>query len=133
MQPQNRKFYLLVAVFLLCAVLMGVFSAGRGKSSVEKWKQEMRAKGEKFTIPELIPKRTGPVTNRTGELVRLGQLLAAQSEFHRFVFLDASTRKMPAGAISVADEQYTVALIDYDALRTEREPARDAPVALEDA
>lgn len=58
--------------------------------------------------------------------------LAAQSEFHRFVFLDASTRKMPAGAISVADEQDTVALIDYDALRAEREPARDAPVALED-
>ena len=78
-QPQNRKFYLLVAVFLLCAVLMGVFSAGRSKSSVEKWKEEMRAKGEKFTIAELIPKRTGPVTNRTDELVRLGRLLAAQS------------------------------------------------------
>ncbi len=79
MQPQNRKFYLLVAVFLLCAVLMGVFSAGRSKSSVEKWKEEMRAKGEKFTIAELIPKRTGPVTNRTDDLVRLGRLLAAQS------------------------------------------------------
>lgn len=77
MQPQNRKFYLLVAAFLLCAVLMGVFSAGRSKSSVEKWKEEMRAKDEKFTIAELIPKRTGPASNRTDELVRLGQLLAA--------------------------------------------------------
>lgn len=77
MQPQNRKFYLLVGAFLLCAVLVGVFSAGRGKSSVEKWKDEMRVKGEKFTLAELIPKRTGPVTNRTDELVRLGRLLAA--------------------------------------------------------
>ncbi|MEQ2010005.1 MAG: hypothetical protein ABMA26_24750 [Limisphaerales bacterium] len=79
MQPGNRKFYLLVAVFLFCAVLVGVISAGRSTSSVDKWKAEMRAKGEKFTIAELIPKRTGPVTNRTAELVRLGQSLAGQS------------------------------------------------------
>lgn len=77
MQSQNRKFYLLVGAFLLCAVLTGVFSAGRRISSVDKWKAEMRAKGEKFTIAELIPQRTGPVTNRTDEVVRLGRLLAA--------------------------------------------------------
>ena len=39
----------------------------------------MRTKGEKFTISELIPKRTGAVTNRTDELVRLGRLLAGHS------------------------------------------------------
>ena len=78
-QSQNRKFYLLVAAFLLCAVLTGVFSARSGKSSVEKWKDEARAKGEKFTLAELLPQRTGPVTNRTDELVRLGRLLAGQS------------------------------------------------------
>jgi hypothetical protein len=50
--PSNRKFYLLVAAFLLAAVLMGVFSAGRGKSSVDRWKDEMRSKGEKFTVAE---------------------------------------------------------------------------------
>ena len=64
MQPQNRTFYLLVAAFLLCAVLMGIFSAGRGKSSVEKWKEEMRAKGERFTIAELVPQRSGPDRRR---------------------------------------------------------------------
>lgn len=79
MQSQNRKFYLLVAAFLLCAVLTGVFSARSGKSSVEKWKDELRAKGEKFTLAELIPKRTGPVTNRTDELVRLGRSLSGAS------------------------------------------------------
>ena len=77
MQPQNRKFYLLVAAFLLCAVLMGIFSAGRGKSSVEKWKEEMRAKGERFTIAELVPQRSGPATNRLEELLRLSRGLSA--------------------------------------------------------
>ncbi len=77
-QPQNRKFYLLVAAFLLCAVVTGIFSARSSKSSVEKWKEEMRAKGERFTIAELVPKRTGPVTNRVAELIRLGQILGAQ-------------------------------------------------------
>lgn len=77
--PSNRKFYLLVAAFLLAAALAGVFSARRGKSSVEQWKDEMRAKGEKFTIAELLPKRTGPATNRVGELVRLGRLLGSSS------------------------------------------------------
>lgn len=77
--PSNRKFYLLVAAFLLAAVLVGVVSARRGKSSVEQWKDEMRAKGEKFTIAELLPKRTGPVTNRLDELVRLGKLLGSAS------------------------------------------------------
>lgn len=76
-QSQNRKFYLLVGAFLLCAVLTGVFSAGRSTSSVDRWKAEMRAKGEKFTLAELIPQRTGPFTNRTDEVVRLGRLLAA--------------------------------------------------------
>ncbi len=78
-QPRNRKFYLLIGAFVLCAVLVGVFSARRGKSSVEKWKDEMRAKGEKFTLAELIPKRTGLVTNRMDELVRLGQLLSTHN------------------------------------------------------
>ena len=50
--PSNRKFYLLVAAFLLAAVLMGVFSAGRSKSSVDRWKDEMRSKGEKVTVAE---------------------------------------------------------------------------------
>jgi len=77
--PSNRKFHLLVAAFLLAAVLAGVLSARRGKSSVELWKDEMRAKGEKFTIAELVPKRTGPVTNRVEELVRLGKLLGSSS------------------------------------------------------
>lgn len=74
--PSNRKFYLLVAAFLLAAVLMGVFSAGRGKSSVERWKDEMRAKGEKFTIAELLAGRTPAKTNRVEELIRLGKVLA---------------------------------------------------------
>ena len=77
--PSNRKFYLLVAAFLLAAVLMGLFSARRGKSGLERWKDEMRAKGEKFTIAELLPKRTGPETNRVDELVRLGRLLGSSS------------------------------------------------------
>ena len=75
--PSNRKFYLFVAAFLLAAVLTGVFSAGRGKSSVEQWKDEMRAKGEKFTIAELLAGRTPAKTNRVDELKRLGNLLGA--------------------------------------------------------
>ena len=77
--PSNRKFYLLVAAFLVAAVLAGVLSARRGKSSVEQWKDEMRAKGERFTVAELLPKRIGPVTNRLDELVRLGRLLGTAS------------------------------------------------------
>ena len=77
--PSNRTFYLLVAAFLLAAVLMGVFSARRGKSSVERWKDELRAKGEKFTLAELLAKRAGPGTNRVEELVRLGKLLGSAS------------------------------------------------------
>jgi len=75
----NRKFYLLVAVFLLAAVLTGVLPARRSKSSVEQWKDEMRAKGERFTVVELLGKRAGPVTNRLDELVRLGVLLGTAS------------------------------------------------------
>lgn len=77
--PSNRKFHLLVAAFLLAAALTGVFSARRGKSSVELWKEEMRAKGEKFTIAELLHKGIGPATNRVEELVRLGKLLGSSS------------------------------------------------------
>lgn len=75
--PGNRKFYLLVAAFLLAAVLSGVFSARRGKSSVERWKDEMRAKGEKFTVDELLAGRMPAKTNRVEELKRLGNLLGA--------------------------------------------------------
>lgn len=74
--PGNRKFYLLVAAFLLAAVLTGVFSGRRGKSSVEQWKDELRAKGEKFTIAELLAGRTPAKTNRVEELIRLGKILA---------------------------------------------------------
>lgn len=77
--PSNRKFHLLVAAFLLAAVLVGVLSARRGQFSVEQWKAEMRAKGEKFTVVELLPKRAGPATNRVEELVRLGKLLGSSS------------------------------------------------------
>jgi hypothetical protein len=76
----NRKFYLLVAAFLLVAVLSGLLSARRGKSSVEQWKAEMRAKGEKFTIAELLAGHIPAKTNRLDELVRLGKLLGASGK-----------------------------------------------------
>jgi hypothetical protein len=78
--PSNRKFYLLVAAIVLAAVLTGVVSARRGKSSVEQWKDEQRAKGEKFTIAELLAGRTAAKTNRLDELVRLGKLLGASGK-----------------------------------------------------
>lgn len=71
----NRKFHLLVGAFLLAAVLTGVFS-GRGRlSPVEQWKTEMRAKGERFTVNELLAGRLPATTNRIEELKRLGNLL----------------------------------------------------------
>lgn len=78
-QPSNRNFYLLVAGFLLAAVLTGLLSARRGKSSVEQWKDEMRAKGERFTITELLQGSRPAKTNRVNELVRLGKLLGIQN------------------------------------------------------
>lgn len=77
--PSNRKFYLLVAAFLLAAVVMGLLSARRGKSSVEQWKDELRTKGEKFTIAELLAGRKPSSTNRLGDLVRLGNALGTSS------------------------------------------------------
>lgn len=77
--PSNRKFYLLVAAILLAAVLMGVFSGRARRSPVEQWKAEMRAKGEKFTVDELLAGRTPAKTNRVEELIRLGNVLASPS------------------------------------------------------
>lgn len=80
MQPNNRKFYLLVAAFVLAAVVVGLVYSRRTKSSVQQWKEARRAKGEHFTIAELLPQRRGPTTNRLADLVRLGDALQAQAQ-----------------------------------------------------
>ncbi len=57
---------------------------------------------------------------------------AAQRDFQRLTLLDPASGEMPAGPISVTNEQNAVLVIYYDALRPKRKPARHSPVALQD-
>lgn len=82
-QPSNRKFYVLVAAFLLAAVLMGVLTASRsGPTELERLKAELRSKGEKLTLAELIPSagQTNHPPFRTNDLSRLAKALAVQDK-----------------------------------------------------
>ncbi|MFA6545128.1 MAG: hypothetical protein WCS99_11990, partial [Limisphaerales bacterium] len=82
-QTSNRKFYLLVAAFLLCAVLTGVITASRsGPTELERLKTELRAKGEKLTLAELLSGagQTNHPPFRTNDLARLAKTLTAQSK-----------------------------------------------------
>jgi hypothetical protein len=81
--PSNRKFYLFVAAFLLAAVGVGVFSALRtGPTELERYKAELRAKGEKLTLTELLPSagQTNHPPLRTNDLARLAKTLATQNK-----------------------------------------------------
>ncbi|MEQ2008760.1 MAG: hypothetical protein ABMA26_18425 [Limisphaerales bacterium] len=73
--PSNRKFYLLVAVFLLAAVGVGMLSLKMGAASVAEWKAEMKAKGERLTVAELLRAHPPAATNRLAELTALTSVL----------------------------------------------------------
>lgn len=81
-QPSNRKFYLLVAAFLLAAVLMGVLTASRsGPTELERLKAELRAKGEKLTLDELMAGTvsTNRASSRAADMERIVKALRARS------------------------------------------------------
>lgn len=90
--PSNRKFYLLVAVFLLAAVGVGVLSLKRGAASVAEWKAEMKAKGERLTVAELLRAYPTAATNRLVELTALTSVLDRQ-----LLFDGAFTTVLPLG------------------------------------
>lgn len=83
--PSNRKFYLLVAAFLLAAVGVGVLSARRsGATELERYKAELRAKGEKLTFAELMP--DGASTNwKRGSIEDLARIGAALEATNRVI------------------------------------------------
>ena len=70
-ERNNSKFRWLIGAFLLAAVVAGLLRAGRGStSSVDLWKAEMRARGEAFTVAELLSGHKPSPTNRLADLVR---------------------------------------------------------------
>ncbi len=82
MQARNWKFYLLAGAFFVCAVLAGIFRAVRtGPTDLEQLKVDLRARGERLTLSELLPDtpRTNRVRGRMDDVVRIGKALDAEN------------------------------------------------------
>lgn len=73
------------------------------------------------------PKQFRPVFDDNASFL---MQLADNGKLGCFALFHPATGKMPAGSIGMTDQQYTVVFIEHAALRAERQPARQAPIAL---
>src|ERR1700756_2242510 len=58
--------------------------------------------------------------------------LARQRGHQRLARLDAAAGQMPAGDIAVLDQKHAPGAVDDDRADTEREPAREPPIGMEE-